>query len=192
MCQWHCQFTIQIQIFLILSLWLSIQINNKIKIIKILLLPYLLLCIFLYLQDGLTGFHGLQVLGIISWISALFLTYVMTLNWATLLIQVAFLHILPLSQCCQLRWNLLPGIFGGRMMELLGIFSCHDFLHQLSHSFLLHILCLVHWWVRTGSTHVDSAFRIFPHLHEYSWTFAPQTSPAILFDFTNLRRSSIY
>jgi len=50
---------------------------------------------------------------------------------------------------------------------------------------------IMSWWVHTGSMHVDSAFRIFPHLLKYSWTFAPQTSPAILFDFTNLWRSSI-
>jgi len=37
---------------------------------------------------------------------------------------------------------------------------------------------------------MDLAFHIFLHLCEYSWTFAPHTSPMILFNFTNLRRSS--
>jgi len=60
--------------------------------------------------------------------------------------------------------------------------------HHHHHATTAHIW--KRWWVCTGSMHVDSAFHIFPHLLEYSWTFTPQTSPAILFDFTNLRRSS--
>jgi len=37
---------------------------------------------------------------------------------------------------------------------------------------------------------MDLAFHIFLHLCEYSWTFAPHMSPMILFNFTNLWRSS--
>ena len=92
----------------------------------------------------------------------------MTPNQATLLIQVAFLCILLSLRCCQPKWNFPSGILGGKVMELLHIFSCHSSLCLLAHSFpsqILWLVCNAGLLVKSTVTYVDSLEEVTIHHH---------------------------